>query len=387
MSIPAEAYAARQARVRTVQRSAGVDALIATHQPSIAYLTGFGGSAGVLVLSQTSAVLVTDGRYRTALDEARAEGRLAAELGVRIAPGAFEPVVAEVVGSRGQRRVGVEAAYLPVGQWNRLRALIAAARPSLELVETEGMVESARIVKDAWEQAILREAARRLSAVLVGVLADLRAGLREVDIAQALESGMRRTGFAGPAFDTIVASGPASAVPHARAGDRTLCAGDLVVVDFGGVFQGYCVDLTRTVAVGEPGREARRLHTAVLDAQAAAFGAIRPGTTPEAVDRAAREVLDSRGCGPLFVHGTGHGLGLEVHEAPRVAAPGTARSAAADGAYVARLPAHLEPGMVFTVEPGAYVPGFGGVRIEDDVLVTAEGCEVLTTVDRALRIC
>jgi Xaa-Pro aminopeptidase len=219
------------------------------------------------------------------------------------------------------------------------------------------------------------------------VLADLTEGLREVEVAQALEVGMRRTGFAKPAFDTIVASGPTSALPHARAGERRLAAGDLVVVDFGGMFHGYAVDMTRTVAIGEPGPEARRIYAAVREAQAAAIDVVAPGASPEAIDRAARGVLEAHGYGPLFVHGTGHGLGLEVHEAPRVAAAGTARTVAGDGSFTVPPPARVEPGMVFTIEPGAYLPGFGGVRIEDDVLVTTGGCEVLTTGDRALRVC
>jgi Xaa-Pro aminopeptidase len=223
--------------------------------------------------------------------------------------------------------------------------------------------------------------------VLAGVLADLHEGAREVDVAQALEAGMRRTGFTKPAFDTIVASGPNSALPHARAGDRRLTRGDLVVIDFGGVFHGYSVDMTRTVAIGEAGKEARGLYDAVRDAQAAAIAAVGPAATPDAIDAAARQVLEARGFGPLFVHGTGHGLGLEVHEAPRIAAAGTARSADALEGCVVPVPAQVVPGMVFTIEPGAYRPGFGGVRIEDDVLVTLEGCEVLTTGDRALRVC
>lgn len=384
---PADVFVTRQARVRATAAALGIDALVVTHLPGIAYLAGFTGSAGILVLAREGAALVTDGRYRTALDELAAAGQLAPGLDVQIAGGAFEPAVAGLLAGRRVRVCGIEAASMPVGQFRRLERAVSAAGRGAELVQTEGIVESARLLKDAWEQETLREAAARLSAVAVGVLADLRSGLREVDVAQALEAGLRRTGFAKPAFDTMVASGPASAQPHARAGERCLAPGDLVVVDFGGVFRGYAVDLTRTVAVGPPGPEARRLYEAVFDAQAAAIEVVRPGVPIEAVDRAARQVLDSRGFGTFFVHGTGHGLGLEVHEAPRVAAAGTARTAPAEGARIAALPVVLEPGMVFTIEPGAYLPGFGGVRIEDDVLVTLGGCEVLTTVDRALRVC
>jgi len=378
---------ARVARVRAACGSVGVDALIVTHLPSIAYLTGFTGSAGVLVVTARTLCLVTDGRYRTALEGLAADGALPDGLQPRIARGAFEPEVERSLADARSARCGVEAAYLPVGHWSRLRHALSAAGNAAELTETEGIVESVRIVKDVWEVDVFREAGARLSAVLAGVLADLHEGPREVDVAQALEAGMRRTGFAKPAFDTIVASGPNSALPHARAGDRRLTRGDLVVIDFGGVFHGYSVDMTRTVAIGEPGEEARRLHQAVQDAQAAAIAAVRPTAAPEAIDAAARHVLEARGFGPLFVHGTGHGLGLEVHEAPRIAAAGTARAADAGEGCAVPAPVQVVPGMVFTIEPGAYRPGFGGVRIEDDVLVTLEGCEVLTTGDRTLRVC
>jgi Xaa-Pro aminopeptidase len=387
MRPPGEVLSARLDRVRATLESLGLDALLVTGLPNLAYLTGFGGSAGVFLLTPDKAVLVSDGRYQAALDELTASGHAPSGLDVRIVRGAFEPEVASLAGALRVRRLGIESTSMPVAQWSALRGCIAAVEKSTEVIETQGIVESARIVKDAWEQGVLREAATRLSAVAAGVLADLTEGLREVEVAQALEVGMRRTGFAKPAFDTIVASGPTSALPHARAGERRLAAGDLVVVDFGGMFHGYAVDMTRTVAIGEPGPEARRIYAAVREAQAAAIDAVAPGASPEAIDRAARSVLEAHGYGPLFVHGTGHGLGLEVHEAPRVAAAGTARTVAGDGSFTVPPPARVEPGMVFTIEPGAYLPGFGGVRIEDDVLVTTGGCEVLTTGDRALRVC
>jgi Xaa-Pro aminopeptidase len=184
---------------------------------------------------------------------------------------------------------------------------------------------------------------------------------------------MREAGYERPAFDTIVASGPNAALPHHRAGDRVLAAGDLVVLDFGGVLDGYCCDLTRTVSVGPPSSQAVRVHAAVCDAQRAAIAAVRPGLEASAVDAAARNVLEQHGLGDAFGHGTGHGLGLDIHEDPRIARPRSDAPAV-----------RLEPGMVFTVEPGAYLPGWGGVRIEDDVLVTETGCDVLTSVSRDL---
>jgi Xaa-Pro aminopeptidase len=183
---------------------------------------------------------------------------------------------------------------------------------------------------------------------------------------------MRSSGFSKPAFDTIVGSGPNGALPHATAGERAIQRGDLVVLDFGGVLDGYCVDMTRTVSVGPPGPEARRVYQAVRAAQRAAIEAVRPGVPTDEIDAAARSVLDRAGLGGAFGHGTGHGLGLEVHEDPRITRRARGAGATAGG------PVAVAAGMVFTIEPGAYLPDWGGVRIEDDVLVTEEGCEVLT---------
>ena len=187
-----------------------------------------------------------------------------------------------------------------------------------------------------------------------------------------IDAAIRAAGFERPAFETIVASGPNSARPHARPGDRTLEAGDGVVLDFGGVYDGYCVDLTRTVHLGVPAPALRRIAAAVREAHSAALAAVRPGVRPSQIDAAARDVLVRHGLGDAFGHGTGHGLGLEVHEEPRIGKPGTLPGAHPE--------TPVESGMVFTIEPGAYVEGLGGVRIEDDVLVVDGGCEILTDV-------
>jgi Xaa-Pro aminopeptidase len=234
-------------------------------------------------------------------------------------------------------------------------------------VPTERVVERARIIKDEEEIAALREAGRRLAGVAKGVAALVRVGRTECEIARDIDQALGSAGFSRPAFETIVASGPNSALPHARPTDRLVQAGDATVLDFGGVYDGYCVDLTRTVQLGAASAALAGLYTAVAEAQRAALAAIRPGISASAIDSAARSVLERHGLGDAFGHGTGHGLGLEVHEEPRI------------GKVSPRLPdVVVEPGMVFTIEPGAYVPGVGGVRIEDDVLVTETGCEVLT---------
>ena len=257
---------------------------------------------------------------------------------------------------------------MTVARYNRLRQRLPAA----ELVASDGIVERARMIKDEAEISTLREAARRLSTAATEALASVAPNRTERDVAGDIDAALRRAGFTKPAFDTIVASGPNSALPHARPGARLIEAGDAVVLDFGGIYDGYCVDLTRTVQVRPAGAAFDRIFDAVEAARLAAIAAVRPGVAAASVDRAARAVLEANGLGDAFVHGTGHGLGLEVHEEPRIS-----RHASADDV--------LQPGMVFTIEPGAYVPQLGGVRLEDDVLVTGTGCEVLTSVpiDRA----
>jgi Xaa-Pro aminopeptidase len=262
---------------------------------------------------------------------------------------------------------------MTVARMEWLERTISSRGLPIALRSTERIVERARLLKSPAEIALLREAAARLSGVAEAAFAAVRVGVTERDVAGAIEVAIRAAGYDRPAFDTIVASGPNSALPHHRAGSRALAEGDLVVLDFGGVLDGYCSDLTRTVSVGAPTADARRLHAAVREAQQAAVEAVRPGVPASEVDAAARRLLESRGLGEAFGHGTGHGLGLDVHEEPRIGPP------RADSPTV-----QLEPGMVFTIEPGAYVPGLGGVRIEDDVVVTGSGCDVLTSVPREL---
>ena len=247
------------------------------------------------------------------------------------------------------------------------------------LVATDGVVERLRIVKDAHEIEMLRCGARLLSPVALDIIEDAKAGIKERELAAKIDWRIKSAGFERCSFETIVASGPNSALPHAHAGDRVLHDGDLVVLDFGGVYGGYCVDLTRTVAIGEPNAEMARVYNAVLEAQRAAIAAVRPGVRAGDIDAAARTTLGRHGLAEVFGHSTGHGLGVEIHETPRI---GPRREAAGDGSVPPDEA--IEPGMVFTIEPGAYLPGWGGVRIEDDVLVTSDGVDVLTNVPTSL---
>jgi Xaa-Pro aminopeptidase len=370
-SIPGPLYSRRAEAVRRTLADTGLDALIVTHPPNLRYLTGFDGSVGALLLALSNAVLIVDGRYITTARDQVASSEELQWVGVELAARSLEEGLVDTIGATPARTIGVEGAAMTVSRFDRLNTLLNARhdRPPVRLVPTERIVERARVIKDAGEVATFRKAAAMLSAVAVRVLDAVGPWRSELEVAADIDTFLRQAGFSKPAFDTIVASGPNSALPHARPGERRLVPGDSVVLDFGGVYDGYCVDLTRTVQLSPATDAFLRTFAAVRAAHSAAIAAIRPGLKASLVDTAAREVLTAHGLGNAFVHGTGHGLGLEVHEEPRVTRPG---SVAMDDT--------LEAGMVFTVEPGAYLPGAHGVRIEDDVVVTAGGCDVLTSV-------
>lgn len=344
-----------------------VDALIVTSFTNIRYLTNHAGSAGIAVLTREAVHLLVDFRYDASVRARQETPGACPGLTVWPVPASYEEALLDTLARLGVGTVAFEAGHVTVARHTWWRNTLAARGMGVDLRPSEGVIESARVVKDAPEVAAIRESARRLTGVTAAVIRAIRVGMMERDLAGILEGEMRRAGYECLAFDTIVASGPNSALPHYRAGDRCLAPGDLVVLDFGGVLDGYCCDLTRTVSIGPPGAEARRVYGAVLDAQLAAIAAVRPGIEASAVDTAARAVLEAHGLGDAFGHGTGHGLGLDVHEDPRITRPRRQATAVS-----------LVPGMVFTIEPGAYVPGWGGVRIEDDVLVTETGCDVLT---------
>ena len=361
--------------LRTDLRAAGVGALLVTHPPNVRYLTGLAATAGAVIITASRCVLLADFRYQASA-AALVAGRAAGAVELVVPREGYDDAIVEVLCETGPGRVGIEAASLTVGRFNSLAARLGggattrrrtAPRPGTVLVPLDGLVEARRMVKDTSEIATLREAARRIAAIARELPAMVREGRTERAIAGDIEAALRTAGFERPAFETIAASGPNGALPHARPTDRAVRAGEGVVLDFGGVYDGYCVDLTRTLFAGASGAEIGRMFAAVQAAHAAAIAAVRPGARPSEIDGAAREVLAAAGLGEAFGHATGHGLGLEVHEAPRIAKAGPDR---ADTPVAA--------GMVFTIEPGAYVEGLGGVRIEDDVLVAEGGCEVLT---------
>ena len=376
MKLPATGLLERRhARLRDALDAQQLEALIVTSAVNIQYLTNHVGSAGLLVATRDAMHLVLDFRYRESMRTTQASRSACPALRVWDVSSTYDEALLECLAGIGVAAVGFEAGHLTVARHTWWRDAAHARRVEVAFRPTERVVEQMRLVKDEFEVGKLREGARRLTDVASAAFAAAKAGLTERVVGGAIEAALRDAGFERPAFETIVASGPNSALPHHRAGDRVLANGDLLVLDFGGVLDGYCCDLTRTVSIGQPSAEARRVHDAVLAAQAAAIAAVRPGIDASEVDAAARSVLEQRGLGPAFGHGTGHGLGLDVHEEPRV---GQRRTDSA--------PAVLVAGMVFTVEPGAYLPGFGGVRIEDDVLVTETGCDVLTAVPSGLQV-
>jgi Xaa-Pro aminopeptidase len=363
---PPEIHVARLNALRTALERAGLDALVVTSLPNIAYLTGFFASAAALIATGSELRLIGDGRYAEALAERARD--FPAIRPIELPAGAsYDQSVVDALAALRGLRVGFEAGHLTVRRHQFLTRELESAGWGDGLIATDDIVDGLRICKDRWEASRLRDGGERLSTVAKCILSNVLAGRTEADVAADIDAALRRAGFERPAFDTIVAAGPNAARPHGRAGQRRIEPGELVVIDFGGVLDGYCTDLTRTVIAGPDEPRGRRLIEQVIEAQAAAFAAVRPGVEPEAVDTAARESLGRAGLAEAFTHGTGHGLGLEIHEAPRVSK---------------RRAGQVEPplaaGMVLTLEPGAYFAGWGGVRIEDDVLVTESGVELLT---------
>lgn len=369
---PAEFLQVRIERLRRSLNDEGLDALVVTSLPNIAYLTGFFASSAAAVVHRDAVYVVGDGRYATVLADRVKDFPVLQS--VMVGPGSsYDEAIVEVLAPMAGATVGIEAAHVSLERYRWLQARLASSGWTDGLRETANLIEKLRLSKDSWEVARLRDGAARLSDVAKCILRKALAGRTESEVAGEIEWELRRAGFERPAFDTIVAAGPHAALPHARATSRRIEAGELVVLDFGGMLDGYCSDLSRTVVAGSPpGARERQLIEHVIDAQRAAFDAVKPGEPPESADQAARAVLATHGLAEAFTHGTGHGLGLEVHEGPRVT---KARAGRAEPAFA--------PGMVLTLEPGVYFPGWGGVRIEDDVLVTDGGAEWLTDVPRA----
>ena len=344
----------RQRALRVLLADEGLDGLLVTHLPNIRYLTGFTGSAALLLVRADSALLVTDFRYAT-----QGPQEVGDTARVEVDQASVWHRLLRHLGELPLSTLGIEAHALTVRDAERLSGAMRG-----RIVPTTDLVERLRAVKDPAEVAAIRRAAAVAQDALAEVLPGVRAGRSERDVAAQLEGALRRRGSEWHPFPTIVASGPRSALPHARTSGRTIEAGDWLLLDFGAQIEGYCADLTRTVVVGRKADERQRaIYELVRAAQRRALDHLRPGMTGREGDALAREVIAERGFGHAFGHSVGHGVGLEVHEAPRVAPTAEAP-----------LPLHA----VVTVEPGIYLPGWGGVRLEDDVYLGPGGPECLS---------
>lgn len=328
--------------------------------PNVRYLSGFTGSNGLLLVTPDSTILFTDPRYTIrASEECRCKVKT-------VAKGHLELAAVQVIARKKLKKIGFEASRMIFESYQRLKQELPLG---VALKPVGPVIEKLRMVKNDKEITQIRESVQTNSKAFDATLRELKTGAKESEIAAILEYKMRVFGAEKPAFETIVAAGDHSAMPHAQPSERKAEVNELLLIDMGSCQNGYMSDMTRTLFVGKPSPKARNMYNAVLKAQMAAIDAVKPGVKAGHVDRQARKVLESEGLGKSFVHSTGHGLGLEIHEPPRIGRKEGTR---------------LEAGMVITIEPGAYIRGFGGVRIEDTVLVTKTGCEVLTPTSKEL---
>ncbi len=350
----------RRARLESFFDLYNLDAILFTNLLNIRYLCGFSGSEGALLLSRDAAWFLCDSRYTTQAD---------AEVGdaaIRQFTAKLD-TVAELITELKLLRIGYEAAHTTVEDFNVLSGKLTGR----ELVSISGDLDQIRSCKDSEELGRLRKVASIASTSLLAVLPILKPGISEMVVARELEFEMRRQGADGRAFDFIVASGERGAMPHGRASDKTVKAGELVTIDFGASKDGYYSDETVTVVIGQTDARYREIYGIVKEAHDRAIACVKPGVACRQLDAVARDFIKESGYGEYFGHGLGHGVGLEIHEKP-VISP--------------RSESVVEEGMVFTIEPGIYIPGFGGVRIEDTVAVSAHGCELLTLVPKELMI-
>ncbi len=351
----------RITRLRQQMAEKGIEAMLISHPVNRCYITGFTGSAGLVLITAEEAVLITDFRYVTQVKEQAPHVTLSEHKGQVFS------TVAEECKKLGIKSLAFEQDHLTYAQHKQLEEALAG----IPTHPVSGLVEQLRMIKDEEELKIIRQAARIADRTFEEIIKEIKPGMRENEVAMRLEFLMREMGASSSSFDIIVASGKRSALPHGTASDKVLERGDLVTLDFGAFYKGYASDITRTLMLGKPDEKQKEIYDIVLEAGKLAINSIRPGITGREADAVARDYIARHGYQDYFGHGTGHGLGLEVHESPRLSVQGDTR---------------LAPGMVVTVEPGIYLPDFGGVRIEDDVLVTGSGCEVLTHCTKELII-
>lgn len=353
-------YAGRQKKFQQTLNEQKLDGFVVTHPANLRYLCGYTGSNGLLLFLDGRRVFFTDGRYT---EQAREEVKGAR---VVLPGGALMSAAAKLLEKAGSASIGFEADLTTVAAATQMKRVV---HTGIRWKATSGLVMRQRMIKDADELMLIRQAVKLGAKVYEEAAKSIRPGVSEMEIAGRLEFAARQAGADGMSFETIVAAGKRGALPHGKASGQAIPKRGFVVLDSGVILRGYCSDMTRTVHVGRIGRVERKWYESVLEAQLVGITAVRPGVTAGEVDEATRAVLRKAKLDKYFTHSTGHGVGLEIHEPPRLGAKQTER---------------LEPGMVITIEPGIYVPGKGGIRIEDMVVVTEKGCEVLTPVTKAL---
>ena len=353
-------FLARQKKFQETIAAEKLDGFVSTHPANLRYLCGYTGSNGLLLFLDGRRRFFTDGRYTAQANEEVKGAR------ITVSKGPLIKDAAALLGKRSPAIIGFEADLTTVAAAEQMRALTPKR---IRWKPTSGLIMRQRVIKDAEELKLIKAAVKLGAEVYIEALKSLRPGVAETEVAGKLEYAARRGGATAMSFETIVAAGKRGALPHGRASGAAIPKRGYVVIDSGVILRGYCSDMTRTVHVGRVGRMERGWYNAVLDAQLAGISAVRPGATAGQVDEAARSVLRKARLDQYFTHSTGHGVGLEIHEPPRLGKAQAER---------------LEPGMVITIEPGIYVPGKGGIRIEDMVVVTASGADVLTPVTKEL---
>jgi Xaa-Pro aminopeptidase len=347
-------------KLRESFQQSNIDALLVTSGKNRQYLTNFTGSAGVAVITEDKAVFITDFRYT----EQAAKQCSGFEIVQH--KGGLVDEIAAVVKDLGINKLGFEQDHVTFSSYLNYKTTIKA-----DLVPVSGVIEKLRLIKNEQEIKILKEATQIADAAFEHIITYIKPGLKELDVSNELEFFMRKQGAVSSSFDIIVASGYRSALPHGVASDKIIEKGEFVTLDFGAYYKGYNSDITRTIAVGEPSDELRNIYNVVLEAQLRGMKGIKPGMTGREADALTRDYITEKGYGEYFGHSTGHGLGMEVHEGPSLSV---------------KSETVLEPGMVVTVEPGIYVAGLGGVRIEDDTIVTESGNESLSYSTKELII-
>ncbi|WP_047984157.1 M24 family metallopeptidase [Ornithinibacillus californiensis] len=345
-------------KIRQSLQELNLDALMVSSPINRRYVTGFTGTAGIALITLDEAIFITDFRYTEQATEQAKDFTIIEHKKL------IEEEVKAQLTRLNVKRLGFEKNHVTFATYDRYNDLLDA-----ELVPTSEIVEKIRLIKTPEELSILKKAAEIADAAFVHIQGFIKPGVKEIEISNELEFFMRRQGATASSFDTIVASGFRSAMPHGVASTKEIQAGELVTMDYGALFEGYVSDITRTVAVGDISDELRKIYDTVLEAQIRGVNGIKPGMTGIEADALTRDYIKEQGYGEYFGHSTGHGIGLEVHEGPGLSF---------------RSELKLEPGMVVTVEPGIYIPNVGGCRIEDDIIITESGNERLTTSTKEL---